>query len=220
MTREHLFFIPFIFSLGFIVGALATRARPADVLPSANGRQVLVAGAFLLFVFIATHALSMHGGARHTADLLSGQALFDQRPSFTADEVYERIARFSAHGREAYRKMTYTTDLVFPLALFYFLVRLGRYVALSALPRSALKPKFVALVTLMPILWFITDLGENAIVHSLLKKFPERNDALAGILGIVTDAKFALLVASVVVPAVLIGVAQRENKTSLSVIVK
>lgn len=62
--------------------------------------------------------------------------------------------------------------------------------------------------------------GENSIVHSLLKRFPERNDALAGILGIVTDEKFTLLAASVVVPAVLIGAAQRETKTSLSVIAK
>jgi len=37
MTREHLFFIPFIFSLGFVVGALVTRERPRE---AANGRQV------------------------------------------------------------------------------------------------------------------------------------------------------------------------------------
>lgn len=210
MTREHLYFIPFIFALGFLTGALATRGRPSDAAP--GRRQVLVAGAVVLFVFIATHALSMHGGARHTNDLLSGQALFDQRPSFTAREVYDRIARFSPAGREAYRKMTYTSDLVFPLALFYFLVRLGSYVALSAFPHSALTKKFLILVTVVPILWLLADLGENSIVYALLGTFPERNDALAGILGVVTDVKFTLLVASVVVPAVLLGVAKREDR--------
>lgn len=209
MTREHLYFIPFIFALGFLTGALATRTRPAGVPATGSGRHVLVAGAVVLFVFIATHALSMHGGARHTTDLLRGQAIFDQRPSFTADEVYERTERFGALGREAYQKMTYTSDLVFPLALFYFLARLGRYVALSAIPRSALTPQYLVLVMVAPVLWLLADLGENSIVYTLLETFPARNDALAGILGVVTDAKFTLLVASVVVPAVLLGVAQR-----------
>lgn len=217
MTREHIYFIPFIFALGFLAGALATRSRPPEVPAGRSGRQVLVAGAVVLFVFIATHALSMHGGARHTTDLLSGQAIFDQHPSFTAEEVYDRIARFSPAGREAYQRMTYTTDLVFPLALFYFLVRLVRYVALSVIPRSALTPKFLVLVTVMPVLWLLTDFCENSIVYALLRKFPARNDALAGILGFVTDTKFTLLVASVVVPAVLLGAARNEAKASLSV---
>jgi hypothetical protein len=220
MTREHIYFIPFIFVLGFLTGALATRARPLEVPAARSGRPVLVAGAVVLFVFIATHALAMHGGARHTTDLLSGEAIFDQQPSFTADEVYERTARFSPAGREAYQKMTYTSDLLFPLALFYFLVRLGRYVAISAIPRSAQTPKFLALVTLVPILWLLADLGENSIVYTLLGSFPARNDTLAGILGIVTDAKFTLLVASVVVPAVLLGVAKRQDQASPSVQVK
>lgn len=220
MTREHLYFIPFIFALGFLVGALATRPILPNVPSSKSGRQVLVAGGIVLFVFVATHALSMHGGARHTTELLAGQAIFDQRPSFTGDEVYERIARFSPAGREAYQRMTHTTDLIFPLALFYFLVRLGRYAALSAVPRSALTPKFLALVTVVPVLWLLADLGENSIVYALLQTFPARNDGLAGILGFVTDAKFTLLVASVVVPAVLLGVAKNDAKTSLSVQVK
>lgn len=206
MTREHLFFIPFIFFLGFIVGGLVTRERPHNTSTAREGRQLLVAGILVLLVFVATHAFAMHGGARHTSDLLGGQAMFDQRPSFNADEVYQRIARFSAAGREAYRKMTYTSDLVFPLALFYFLFRLARYVARSGAPRSALSPKFVKFATIVPVLWLLTDLGENAIVYTLLSRFPERNDALAGMLGFVTDAKFALLVASVVVPAVLLRV--------------
>jgi hypothetical protein len=209
MTREHLFFIPFIFSLGFIIGALPTHPRSLAAPSATNGRSVLIAGLLVLFVFLATHVLSMHGGARHTGNLLQGQVIFDQRPSFTADEVYARMARFGAAGREAYRRMTYTSDLVFPLFLFNFLVRLARYVAHSAAPRSALATK---LVTLLPLLWLATDLAENATVHSLLRRFPERNDALAGILGVVTDAKFALLAASVVVPAVLLFAEQRKTR--------
>jgi hypothetical protein len=203
MTREHLFFIPFIFALGFVVGALATRARPPEVPSATNGRPVLLAGLLVFVVFIATHALSLHGGARHTEHLLAGQALFDQRPSFSADELYRRIASFGAAGREAYGRMTYTSDVVFPLALFYFLVRLARYVARSAVPRSALA---LALATLVPILWLAADLAENAMVYTLLGKFPERHETLAATLGFVTDAKFTLLVASVAVPAVLLRV--------------
>jgi hypothetical protein len=208
MTREHLFFIPFVFSLGFVVGALATREPPPDT-PANSARPVLFAGLLVLLVFFVTHVLSLHGGARHTGDLLAGQAIFDQRPSFTADEVYARMELFGAAGREAYRKMTFTSDLIFPLVLFHFLVRLARYVAHSAVPGSALAAK---VATVVPLLWLVTDLAENATVHALLRKFPERNDALAGILGVVTDAKFALLTASVVVPAVLLGAAHRKTK--------
>lgn len=204
MTREHLFFIPFIFSLGFVVGALVTRERPRE---AANGRQVVVAGLIVLLVFVATHALSTHGGARQTGELLAGQPIFDQRPSFSAAEVYERIVRFGEAGRDAYRRMTYTSDLAFPLALFYFLFSLARYVTRQV---DGLSPRATRLVILMPFLWLATDLAENAIVFTLLRDFPARNDALAGILGVVTDTKFTLLVASVVALAVLMAVKRRR----------
>jgi hypothetical protein len=202
MTREHLFFIPFIFALGFVVGALTTRERPREAGSDGKGRQVVVAGLIVLFVFVATHALSTHGGARQTGELLGGQALFDQRPSFSPDEVHERIAHFGEAGRDAYRRMTYTSDLAFPLALFAFLISLARYVARSTMFHF---PRAARLATLVPVLWLVADLSENAIVHTLLGAFPERNDALAGLLGVVTDTKFTLLVASVVGLAGLIG---------------
>jgi hypothetical protein len=200
MTREHLFFIPLIFTLGFVAGALATRSRDRDNPPSTrpSGRWVIVGAVALGVVFAATHVFSMHGGVRQLADVMGGQPIFDQRPSFTADEVYARLEAFGALGRAAYQRMTFSSDLVFPLALFHFLVQLNRFVVqiVANKPRGILHWAPWA-----PGLWLLADLTENALIWRLIEDFPLRHDSLAGMLGTMTDTKFALLVASLAVPA-------------------
>jgi hypothetical protein len=205
MTREHIFFVSFIFALGFVAGALATSTRAkrhrSDDSRRPGGRAVVVAIVTLAVVFVATHVFSTHGGVRHIEDLLRGQAVFDQRPSFTAAEVHARLESFGVEGRAAYRRMTYTSDLVFPLALFYFLFQLVRFVIGST---TVPAPGLARFASFAPVLWLTSDLAENALIYYLLGEFPQRCDHLAGILGVLTYLKFALLVASLALPAALL----------------
>lgn len=212
MTREHIFFIPLIFFLGTVLGALTMRWQLARSAPRAaagsyrisparvSGRGLLLPLAAFLLLFVATHLSALHGGPRALTEALHGAPIFDQRPSFSPDEVYARIAAFGAEGRAAYRTLTFSADLLFPLVLFVFLVQLTRFVT-ERLP--ALSPHVRGPLLLLPLAWLLSDLAENALIFHLLTRFPERHDALAARLGTLTDLKFTLLLASLAVPALL-----------------
>ncbi len=208
MTREHLFFIPIIFFLGFVLGSLATRGRltPTSVpRPKVTVRGLLWPLGALVVLFVLTHVVAGHGGPKAVEEALQGQAIFDQRASFTSVEVYERIQAFGAAGRDAYKRMTYTTDLVFPCVLFTFLVQLARFVSERATSPEALRSLTLAL----PVAWLVSDFVENAVVFHLLNDFPIRHAGPAGVLGVITSVKFTLLVASVATPAIVSAVGGR-----------
>lgn len=150
--------------------------------------------AAFVVLFVGSHLASMHGGPRALHDVLGGQPIFDQRPSFSATDVYARVAAFGDVGRAAYSRLTYTGDLLFPLVLLTFLVQLQRFLSARAGGR------YRALL-LVPAAWFLADLTENAMIYTLLRDFPTRHEGLAGALGAVTTFKFALLAASVLTAA-------------------
>lgn len=203
MTRQHIYFVPIVFLLGVIVGHLSG-LRQGHVArmtrPRVTVAAVLWPLAGFVVLFLATHAFSMHGGAKAVHHALGDLPLFDQRPSFGADEVYGRIQLFSPEGRLAYQRMTYTTDVAFPVTLSLFLVQLARYVA-ERTPGTGLGLRRLAV--LLPGVWLATDLFENWIVYDLLSTFPERRDGLAAALGYVTETKFTLLVGSLLASATL-----------------
>lgn len=203
MTRQHIYFIPVVFLLGVIVGHISSLrgSRPAPLTRArATLATVLWPLAGFVVLFLATHAFSVHGGAKAVHHALGDLPLFDQRPSFGAEEVYRRIQLFSPEGRVAYQRMTYTTDVAFPVTLWLFLVQLARYVA----ERTTAAPLGLRrLAVLLPGAWLGTDLLENWIVYDLLATFPNRRDGLAAALGYVTETKFALLVGSLLATATL-----------------
>lgn len=203
MTREHIFFIPLIFLLGTVLGALAMRGQLArsaprerasfrDTATRVSGRALLLPLAAFHVLFAAPHLSALHGGPRALTQALHGQPLFDQRPSFSADAVYARIATFGPEGRAAYRSITFGSDLPFPLVLFAFLIQLTRFVS-ERVP--ALSRRARALLLLPALAWLLADLAENALLFHLLGSFPARHDALA--------ARLTLLLAALLVPTLL-----------------
>lgn len=196
MTLEHLYFIPFVLSLGLVLGSQLTRwrfARVATLPRRVTVRGVLVPLVAFAALFLLTHVFALHGGAKAVEDSLQGLPLFDQRASFAADEVYQRLELFGVNGRARYQHMTFTSDVVFPLALLAFLLQLARFIN----ERSGCSINLQRVGLALPVLWFLCDLGENATVYHLIEVFPTRSDALAGSLGAITSLKFGLLVASV-----------------------
>ena len=215
MTFEHLFFIPFVLCLGIVLGSQLTfwRLTPhTGIVRRVGVRGVLVPLLGFVALFVLTHVLSTHAGAKAVEDALGGQPLFDQQPTYDVRKVYERIESFGPRGRASYQHMTFTTDLVFPLTLCAFLVQLVRFVS----ERAGVGPNARRLGLLLPPLWLSSDLGENAIIHRLLQVHPEPSDALASMLGPLTHVKFALLVLCVGYCAALSLVASRDAAAPLA----
>jgi hypothetical protein len=201
MLLGHLFFIPAIFLIGMVSGLAVARSRPSPGEPAApggTGPTVLVSSLGLFVaVLVATHFAPLPGGLQDLRASLDQRELFDQKPSFSADEAYRRIGDFGEAGRAAYRQFTYTTDLAFPLGLLVFLHVLAGFVA----ERVELGRATHRLLRLGPWLWFASDLVENGIVHFLLSTFPARHAGLATGLAVASVAKFSLLFVSFVLPA-------------------
>lgn len=201
MPTEHLFYIPTIFLLGMLAGRFIQTSRPH--IAFARGRGKLgwfVAGsiALTLLIFALTHVVAPLGGVHAVSNLGHGQTVFDQQPVFSASEIYMRLEGFGAAGRDAYKAMTYSSDLLFPSSLLVALVVLGTYLG----RRAGFSGPIWRWWKLLPIAWFVADTAENAMIYRILDTYPERV-AWAPALGLVTVIKFALLLSSIVMLAAL-----------------
>lgn len=202
MPLSHLISIPAVFLIGALTGFVVATHRAGASLPStaAAGKVrptalVSTLGVFLI-TLLATHFAPISGGVRALQASVNHQNLFDQNPAFSPDEVYRRIVAFGEVGREAYLQFTYTTDLIFPLGLFLFLFVLARFVG----ERVALVKVTRIILSVGPILWFMSDLVENGIIYFLLSTYPTRHAVPATMLAYVTMSKFSLLLVSFVLP--------------------
>lgn len=212
-TAAHFFFIPIVFFLGLFFGGLLPRRRfgvTAGQLSrrATSAKAVVLAFAVFALVFVFTHLLSHTSGANSLSVHLGGQALFDQRPSFSSPEVYVRLTAFGEAGRSMYQRFTYTDDVVFPLSLLGFVYLLGRFVG----DRSAVGSGMRLILQALPLVWFGFDMLENAMVYHLIGQYPLANDTLGNVLGLVTVTKFALLLACVVVSATTSIVFRRRDE--------
>jgi hypothetical protein len=204
MTSAHFFFIPSIFFLGLFVGAAisnyltqSTAEKHKDTRTSKTTRWLL-ASTFGIFsiIFIITHMVPFMGGAKSLHATLGHQPLFDQHTSSTAVEVYDRLERFGEVGREAYKRFTYTGDVVFPLSLLFFLIVLVYFVR----ERISLSSMFRIILISAPILWFLSDMAENSVIYFLISQYPQKNILLAELLAPLTNLKFTLLLGSIALP--------------------
>lgn len=201
MTSAHILYIPIVFMLGFLTGMLITqkKERPlAESRKTISGKVLLASLIVFLFAFVGTHFFSIPRSAHAVHHALNGAEIFDKKPSYSSTEVYDRISAFPESGIILYKQFTYTTDILFPITLFVFLILLCIYVK----QRAALPNKLRLAIALVPITWFCFDLLENFIVFTLLDTFPSRNEILASVLGYVTVLKFTLLLLSISIPAI------------------
>lgn len=167
-------------------------------------RSVLIALAFAGAIFVVTHLLPLPGSVRALAEATGGRPILDLDPSFSADEVYRRLAAFGVEGRAMYRQTLLTSDIVFPLSVLVFFHLFARRAAEQLSP-----PKPVRMLLLaMPFAYFLADLAENAGIFAMLAYYPARLDAIAGNLGFVTAFKRAAQFAALLLPAALFFMAE------------
>ncbi len=161
---------------------------------------VLIAFAILVVVFMVTHLVPMLPGS--LADVTAaagGQAILDQKPAFSAEEVYQRLDAFGESGRDLYKQFLVTTDVIFPLTLLAFLFLLARYTAQQLAPPQALR----GLLLMFPVAFFVFDMIENLSIFLMLSDYPERHQHTGGLLGYVTVVKRLAMYAAIVLPLVL-----------------
>lgn len=204
MPTSHLLFIPAVFLIGVLAGIVGvqswtSQSSPRPTLSTATRPRVLAIsiGVFLL-VFLATHFAPIPGSVMSVRSSLNHQKLFDQSPTFSLEETHRRIEAFGPSGREAYRLFTFTTDLVFPLALFSFLLAFARHVG-SRLTSARISWSRTVL-TIAPIAWLLMDLLENATIHILLRTHPTPQTLPATLLPYFTLSKFFLLALAFALP--------------------
>ncbi|MVO17618.1 hypothetical protein [Parasedimentitalea huanghaiensis] len=202
MTQEHLIFIPTIFFMGVIAGLLVTSRK-------SGGLPVLLALGLVLGMFGITHLTKLPIGAGAVQAAIGGAPLFDQSPSFSTAEVLERIEGFGAQGRETYRLMTYTGDVLFPLSLLAFFLAFARFT--GGRMRSE---TWRRLVYALPIAWFVTDMLENALIHTLISSYPTPSMMFATMLGPITLTKFVLLVSSLLGLLLALGLGHLRGRST------
>ncbi len=206
MTSAHFLYIPIIFSLGLLVGTLLRSSSDISIQHSQKQTSIFLRGrtlfgSFLIFIafFIGTHFFNVPGSSKAVSTALHGAEIFDKSPSFTSGDVYSRIHSFPIDGIALYKQFTYTIDILFPLTLFAFLILLSLYIT-----NRLLLPRRIKLTLLLiPIVWFVSDMVENATIYYLLSTFPSRHDVLANMLGYLTITKFSLLLLSIAIPTLL-----------------
>lgn len=232
MTVEHLFFVPILFLLGFLSGTLAMfaiinkwkthdynssengKAQYSDDLRSkqlkmVKGKSVLLAMAMFLLTFIVTHFAPIPNGVSQLHELTNGMPLFDQSPLFAEDKVYQRLTEYGAVARSAYQQFTYTTDLVFPLAMVLFLFLFNTFVA----QKSGLGKHHRILLQSIPLIWFALDLSENLMTFILIEQYPRPTAFIATASGYITVGKFTFLLTSFMAPALVMFRALARSHT-------
>jgi hypothetical protein len=210
MTIQHIFYIPTIFLLGFVFGTMTnkvTQSQNNQLLYKTSRRKLLQTFLIFLLVFVVTHIFEIPWGSKAVSKLLGGIEIFDKSPVFFSDTVYERISLFPAEGLMAYKRFTYTIDVLFPFSFLLFLFTYARFVS-----QRIHIPKYLAKVLIrLSFFWFAFDMLENAVIFNMLSKFPSQNEFLGSSLGFITVIKFGLLMLSILMPSLLFIFANKRE---------
>lgn len=83
--------------------------------------------------------------------------MLDVQIGFTAEEAQEKIALLGESGRQWYRLITWTADLIYPMLYSTFFALLLAYLLKS----STIADRRLSLVPLVPFVMALMDYGEN-----------------------------------------------------------
>lgn len=120
-------------------------------------------------------------------------AVLDLRFGFTPEEAWQLLDALGEAGRAQYQQMELTLDVIYPLIYTGFLVFL-----LSLLYRKTLRPDSPwRLLNLLPFVVLIADFVENAGIVQLIRRFPERADALAGWTSVANQVKWTMFMITI-----------------------
>ena len=115
---------------------------------------VLALLAAVLVVF-AVHFMDFPGSVPNFVRASGGGVLLDVRPSFSEEEIYQRLAGYGEEGRQNYTFRNLTVDLVLPLSVLPFLLLF----MLRAVKRLSLGGVIRTLLLFLPFVYVILPTG-------------------------------------------------------------
>ena len=119
-------------------------------------------------------------------EITNGVSALDVEIFSTVEHVYDVLDSQGEAGREFYKRLLLTTEVVFPLVY-----RLFNVVFISFLFSRWLAPESKwNKLCLLPLIGMIADYGENALVLTMLFNYPERLPGIASAAGVLTTIKW------------------------------
>ncbi|HEX2980272.1 MAG TPA: hypothetical protein VHO48_08410 [Anaerolineaceae bacterium] len=131
---------------------------------------------------------------RQLALASGGGRMLDLRLGYSAAQANAAVAGYGPAGRKIYATSALTADLLFPLSNA---VLLG-FFAGRAVPRSRWPGHLAGGLRRLPYAVAAADLLENALIVTLLLRFPQPVPLAASAAGVVTSLKWVLLGACLV----------------------
>ena len=178
-----------------------------------NRKPLGLAFLVALLVVIAVHFLDFRGSVPNFVKRSGGGTLLDVKPSFSEEELYDRLEAYGESGRTDYFFRNVTVDAVLPLSLLPFLF-LFMLAALNDLRAGRLTR---ALLLSVPIAYVVFDFAENATVLALLSRFPERVHFPAIALPYLTTVKRTASILALGLPLAMFAFAFVKRRLSRTV---
>jgi hypothetical protein len=149
-----------------------------------GGRWVILFA--ILFMIAGSLVTRKPFGIAQLEEITNGVGALDVEMFATAEQIYHVLDRQGEAGREFYKRLLLTVELVFPLVYRLFNVvfisfTFGRWLG----PDSKWNK-----LSLAPLIGMIVDYVENALVLTMLFTYPQRLAVVASIVGIVTTVKW------------------------------
>lgn len=156
---------------------------------------IIISAVFLLFIFLVFPPVNSY-----SIRMMGQSETPDTSLVYSAQGLYQMADNYGKPGRDAYIKLRWTFDLVWPVLYTLFLllwtIKLSEYTSL----KKASKYLF-----LIPVIGMILDFLENIGATIVMFRYPLKSGIIANITPIMTFLKWITLSVSVLVIIILLA---------------
>ena len=146
-------------------------------------------------------------GAARLEGISGGAGLFDAMFSYSPELFYAMAGQYTEAGRRFYVAFSLIADSLYPLAYGLFFFFLLAWLAYHAWPKYSLHKK----IGVLPLVTVTADFLENALLVSLILRFPNEYPGMVRLASAVTSIKWLLVIVLCLVAITLAAVAARRR---------
>lgn len=152
----------------------------------------------------------MPWGAARLEGISAGAGFFDAMFSYSPELFYALADQYTEAGRRFYVAFSLIADSLYPLAYGLFFYFLLTWLAYYAWPDHYLHQK----IGVLPLVTVAADFLENALLVSLVLRFPNEHPGLVRLASTVTSIKWLLVIVLCLVAITLAVFAARRRLTT------